>query len=104
MPARSATVLHRLLSSEENTIEEVVSRYQRVAPAITRFARTLSGDPELRVRLGSHSHRVTGEVVCDPRLFQNAYQRRAPVTGQPRAHIGGDLSRPGDQSRSEQHH
>ena len=80
MPTRSATVLHRLLSSEETTIEEVVSRYQRVAPAITRFARTLSGDPELRVRLGSHSHRAAGEVVCDPRLFQNAYQRRAPVT------------------------
>lgn len=80
MPTRSATVLQRLLSSEETTIEEVVSRYQRVAPAITRFARTLSGDPDLRVRLGSHSHRVPGEVVCDPRLFQNVYQRRAPVT------------------------
>ena len=48
MPSRPATVLHRLLSSEETTIEEVVSRYQRVAPAITRFARTLSGDRNFR--------------------------------------------------------
>ena len=80
MPTRSATALRRLLSSEETNIEEVVGRYQRVAPAITRFARTLSGDPELRVRLGSYSHHVPGEVVCDPRLFQSAYQRRAPVT------------------------
>ena len=80
MPSRPATVLHRLLSSEETTIEEVVSRYQRVAPAITRFARTLSGDPELQVRLGSYSHNAPGEVVCDPRLFQTAYHRRAPVT------------------------
>ncbi len=80
MPSRPATVLHRLLSSEETTIEEVVSRYQRVAPAITRFARTLSGDPELQVRLGSYSRNTPGEVVCDPRLFQTAYHRRAPVT------------------------
>lgn len=80
MANRSRTVLRRLLTIEETGIEEVVSRYQRVAPAITRFARTLSGDPDLNVRLGSFSHTAAGEVVCDPRLFQAAYQRRAPVT------------------------
>ncbi len=80
MATRPATVLRRFLSAEETTIEEVVNRYQRVAPAITRFARTLSGDPELRVRLGSYSSHAPGEVVCDPRLFQTAYHRRAPVT------------------------
>ena len=80
MATRPATVLRRFLSAEETTIEEVVNRYQRVAPAITRFARTLSGDPELRVRLGSYSRQAPGEVVCDPRLFQTAYHRRAPVT------------------------
>ena len=82
MAARSPTVLTRLLASEQTGIEEVVGRYQRVAPAITRFARTLSGDPELKVRLGAFSHRSPGEVVCDPRLFQAAYQRRAPVTAE----------------------
>ena len=80
MATRPATVLRRFLSAEETTIEEVVNRYQRVAPAITRFARTLSGDLELRVRLGSYSSHAPGEVVCDPRLFQTAYHRRAPVT------------------------
>lgn len=80
MAKSSRTVLRRLLSHEETGIEEVVGRYQRVAPAITRFARTLSEDPDLTVRLGSFSHTVPGEVVCDPRLFQAAYQRRAPVT------------------------
>ena len=80
MARASRTVLQRLLSSEEADIEEVVTRYQRVAPAITRFARTLSKDPELTVRLGAFSHTVPGEVVCNPRLFQAAYQRRAPVT------------------------
>ncbi len=82
MSPRSATVLGRLLSSEETGIEEVVSRYQRVAPAITRFARTLSANPELRVRLGAFSHTAAGEVVCDPRLFHAAYRRRAPVTAE----------------------
>lgn len=80
MAKGSRTVLRRLLPVEEVDIEEVVGRYQRVAPAITRFARTLSQDPDLTVRLGSFSHTVPGEVVCDPRLFQAAYQRRAPVT------------------------
>lgn len=82
MVSRSPTVLNRLLSPEGAGIEEVVSRYQRVAPAITRFARTLSGDPDLKVRLGSDSQSLPGEVVCDPRLFQAAYQRRAPVTAE----------------------
>ncbi len=80
MPSRSKTVLQRLLSPQETGIEEVVSRYQRVAPAITRFARSLSGNPDLSLRLGAFSHVTEGEVVCDPRLFQAAYQRRAPVT------------------------
>ena len=80
MSSGSPTVLSRLLSPEETGIEEVVGRYQRVAPAITRFARTLSKDPDLGVRLGASSRRAAGEVVCDPRLFQAAYQRRAPVT------------------------
>ena len=82
MPPRSPTVLSRMLSPEETGIEEVVGRYQRVAPAITRFARTLSGNPELRVRLGAFSHTAAGEVVCDPRLFHAAYRRRAPVTAE----------------------
>ena len=82
MPSRPPTVLSRLLSSQETGIEEVVSRYQRVAPAITRFARTLSGNPDLRVRLGAAPHSSENEVVCDPRLFQAAYGRRAPVTAE----------------------
>ena len=32
------------------------------------------------MRLGSYSRNTPGEVVCDPRLFQTAYHRRAPVT------------------------
>ena len=41
-----------LLSPEEKAIEAVVARYQRVAPAVTRFARSLSGNEKLRVILG----------------------------------------------------
>jgi hypothetical protein len=69
-----------MLRPEEGAIERVVARYQRVAPAITRFARSLSGNDKLRVRLGSESAASSDEVVCDPRLFQAAYTRDAPVT------------------------
>lgn len=61
-------------------MEAVVARYQRVAPAITRFARSLSGNDELQVRLGSDAAASDSEIVCDPRVFQAAYNRNAPVT------------------------
>lgn len=80
MRARSQTVLREVLDPQEAVIEQVVSRYQRVAPAITRFARSISANPELRVRLGSETAAGPDEVVCDPRLFQAAYARNAPVT------------------------
>jgi hypothetical protein len=47
---------------------------------VTRFARSLSGNPDLRVRLGSEAASGPEEIVCDPRLFQAAYNRSAPVT------------------------
>ena len=80
MRARTTTVLREMLSPEEGNIEHVVTRYQRVAPAVTRFARSLSGNDKLRVRLGAESTASPDEVVCDPRLFQAAYTRSAPVT------------------------
>ncbi len=80
MRARNTTVLREMLTPEEGNIEHVVTRYQRVAPAVTRFARTLSGNQRLRVRLGAESTSAADEVVCDPRLFQAAYNRNAPVT------------------------
>ena len=80
MRARTETVLRDMLRPEEGAIEQVVARYQRVSPAITRFARSLSGNPQLRVRLGSESAAGADEIVCDPRLFQAAYNRSAPVT------------------------
>ncbi len=80
MRARSDTVLRDMLRPDEGAIEQVVARYQRVAPAITRFARSLSGNEHLRVRLGSEAAAGEEEVVCDPRLFQAAYNRNAPVT------------------------
>lgn len=73
-------MLEDLLRPEDRAVEAVVARYQRVAPAITRFARSLSGNDELRVRLGSEPASAPGEVVCDPRVFQAAYNRNAPVT------------------------
>ena len=69
-----------MLPSEEGNIEHVVTRYQRVAPAVTRFARSLAGNDKLRVRLGAESTASDDEVVCDPRIFQAAYNRDAPVT------------------------
>ncbi len=80
MRARSDTVLRDMLRPDEGAIEQVVARYQRVAPAITRFARSLSGNDRLRVRLGAEAAASPDEVVCDPRLFQAAYNRNAPVT------------------------
>lgn len=80
MRARERSVLVDLLRPSDETIEEVVARYQRVAPAVTRFARSLSGNDRLRVRLGAEPARARDEVVCDPRLFQAAYRRNAPVT------------------------
>ncbi len=80
MRARNESLLTDILPAEERAIEAVVARYQRVAPAVTRFARSLSGNNDLRVRLGSRSSSRQDEVVLDPGLFQAAYTRRAPVT------------------------
>jgi len=77
---RDEAVLSEILPPEERAIEAVVARYQRVAPAVTRFARSLAEDEALRVRLGSHASASTGEIVLDPGVFQAAYARSAPVT------------------------
>jgi hypothetical protein len=78
--ARDQTFLTDLIGPEDQAIEAVVGRYQRVAPAVTRLARSLSDNPQLRVRLGPESSASSDEVVCDPRIFQAAYHRNAPVT------------------------
>ena len=80
MRAREQTFLTDLIGPEDTAIEAVVNRYQRVAPAVTRFARTLAKNPNLRIRLGFESAASEDEVVCDPRIFQAAYHRNAPVT------------------------
>ncbi len=80
MQGRHQTLLSTTVAADERAIEQVVGRYQRVAPAVTRFARSLSGNPDLRVRLGSEPAASDDEVVCDPRIFQTAYGRNAPVT------------------------
>lgn len=80
MRGRDQTFLADLIGPEDTAIESVVSRYQRVAPAVTRFARSLSENPNLKVRLGSESAAGSDEIVCDPRIFQAAYHRNAPVT------------------------
>src|SRR5690606_36824044 len=80
MRARNETKLQDMLQPEDRVVEAVVARYQRVAPAITRFARTLSGNDELRVRLGAEAASSDSEIVCDLRVFQAAYNRNAPVT------------------------
>jgi hypothetical protein len=69
-----------MLRPDERAIEAVVARYQKVAPAVTRFARALSGNEKLRVVLGPESAASDQEIVCDPRLFQAAANREAPVT------------------------
>lgn len=79
MPRRES-LLTEILPPEERAIEAVVARYQRVAPAVTRFARSLSGDEHLRLRLGSQASASPGEIVIDPAVFQAAYTRQAPVT------------------------
>ena len=80
MRDRTQTILGEILPPEELAIESVVARYQRVAPAVTRFARTLAKNDELSVRLGSEAASRPNEVVLDPRLFQAAFSRSAPVT------------------------
>jgi len=77
---REEPLLTEILPAEERAVEAVVARYQRVAPAVTRFARSLSGNADLRVRLGSRTSSSPGEIVMDPGVFQAAYTRRAPVT------------------------
>jgi hypothetical protein len=77
---RNQSVLSEVLPPDERVIEAVVARYQRVAPAVTRFARTLSGNDELTVRLGSQAAAVENEIIIDPGVFQAAYARSAPVT------------------------
>jgi len=78
--SRQKSFLTEILPPEERAIEAVVGRYQRVAGAVTRVARTLTGREELRVVLGASSRSSESEVVIDPGLFQAAYGRRAPVT------------------------
>jgi hypothetical protein len=80
VPRRTESLLSEILPPEERAIETVVARYQRVAPAVTRFARSLSGDEHLRLRLGSQAAASPGEIVVDPAIFQAAYARQAPVT------------------------
>ncbi len=80
MRGRDQTFLSEMISPKDQAIEAVVSRYQRVSPAVTRLARSLSSNPNLRVRLGSEASASDDEVVCDPRIFQSAYLRNAPVT------------------------
>jgi hypothetical protein len=77
---RDQTFLTDLIGPEDQAIEAVVGRYQRVAPAVTRLARSLSDNPNLRVRLGPESSASPDEIICDPRIFQAAYHRNAPVT------------------------
>lgn len=80
MRGRDKSVLNEVLPPEERVIEAVVARYQRVAPAIMRFARTIAGNDELVVRLGSQASGGKDEIVIDPGVFQAAYARNAPVT------------------------
>ncbi len=80
MRQRDDAVLNEILPPEERVIEAVVARYLRVAPAITRFARSLAQNDSLRIRLGSHAAAGPDEIVMDPGVFQAAYARHAPVT------------------------
>ncbi len=82
MTLRDRSLLAEILPPEDRAIESVVGRYQRVAGAVTRVARTVSGREDLRVTLGSSSRASEHEVVIDPGLFQSAYGRRAPVTAE----------------------
>ncbi|MEA2024511.1 MAG: hypothetical protein U9N79_09515 [Actinomycetota bacterium] len=80
MRAHDETFLEEILPPEDRVIEAVVARYQRVAPAVTRFARSIAGNDELRVRLGSKASAAKDEIVINPGVFQAAYARSAPVT------------------------
>ncbi len=80
MRGRDQSVLNEVLPPEDRVIEAVVARYQRVAPAITRFARAIAGKEDLIVRLGSQASGSEDEIVLDPGVFQAAYARSAPVT------------------------
>ncbi|NND84456.1 MAG: hypothetical protein HKN46_04845 [Acidimicrobiia bacterium] len=79
-PRADRSYLSEILPPEERAIEDVVARYQRVAGAVTRFARTLAGNDELAVRIGADARSSDDEVIVDPGVFQAAYSRRAPVT------------------------
>jgi len=78
--SREEALLSEILPPEDRVIEAVVARYQRVAPAVTRFARSLASNDDLRIRLGSQASAEPGEIVMDPGVFQAAYARSAPVT------------------------
>ena len=80
MRDRDQSVLNEILPPEERAIEAVVARYQRVAPAVTRFARSLAGNDELQVRLGTQATATDETIIIDPGVFQTAYARSAPVT------------------------
>ena len=80
MTQREKSFLTEILPPEERAIEAVVGRFQRVAGAVTRVARTLTGREDLQVVLGVSSRSSGSEVVIDPGIFQAAYGRRAPVT------------------------
>jgi hypothetical protein len=47
---------------------------------VTRFARSLSGNEDLQVRLGTQAASTEDTIILDPALFQTAYARSAPVT------------------------
>ena len=80
MRERDQSVLNEILPPEERAIEAVVARYQRVAPAVTRFARSLSGNEDLQVRLGTQATSTDNTIIINPGVFQTAYARSAPVT------------------------
>src|SRR3990172_6296724 len=70
---REEPLLTEILPAEERAVEAVVARYQRVAPAVTRFARSLAGHDDLRVRLRS-------PPPNDP-LREAAFPLPAPLAG-----------------------
>ncbi len=78
--AKPRTQLTQLFPAELQAIEAVVARYQQVAPAVTRFARSLSGNDDLNVLLGADTSAGASEIVLNPATFQAAYARNAPVT------------------------
>jgi len=80
--ATHRTTLSTILPADEHAIESVVARYQSVAPAVTRFARSLTGNDDLKVLLGPDPSASADEIVLNPATFQAAYARNAPVTPQ----------------------